>query len=471
MTQPAILRSLLFVCLVAANSASAVAAPPAPPLVARPAAPLVALLAAQPRVEPDTVRGVVFDSLANEPLAGAFVVGNAAGNSVGASAATDSLGQFVLVSEETITQLTAYHPALDAMGLGAVSAFRPARTDRWHAAYVATPSLTTLWPKVCGSGKPDPQRTGIITGTARLADNSTRVSGARVLVQWQSVFSDSRSVRELDVVTDSVGNYVLCGVEEFAEPRMVALSAQAQSGAIALPSQVRPLRRVDLVLSPNDAPRVPLRGRVRNEQGAGVEGVRITLDGVDGEWVTSREGTFSVTDAPLGTRMLSLRAVGYSPVSQVVEVLGGIMPLLEIPLERTVELEGVRVTERVDIRRVRSDFESRRRAGWARFVDSTAIDKAPFVRAALNMVQGITVRPRGNAPTTEFEILGRNGCQAHLYMDGTISDTEEVNRIPKEQIAAIEIYPSVAFAPAQLIRVRADNCAVAAFWTKLGLRP
>ncbi len=447
MSQPATLWRSLFAVAVALTSA--------------------ANLNAQPMAIPDTVRGVVFDSLANEPLAGAFVVANAAG----ASVATDSLGQFVLVSSETVTQLTAYHPALDAMGLGAISARRPARTDRWHSALVATPSLNTLWPKVCGSGKPDPQRTGIITGTARLADNSTRVSGARVMVQWESVFSDARSIRDLDVMTDSVGEYVVCGVEEFAEPRMVALSDQAQSGAIALPSQVRPLRRVDLILSPTDAPRVALRGRVRNERGVGVEGVRVTLDGVEGEWVTSRDGTFSVIGAPLGTRMLSLRAVGYSPVSQVVEVLGESMPVLEIPLERTIELEGVRVTERVDLRRIRSDFESRRRAGWARYVDSSAIDKAPFVRAALNMVQGITVRPLRNAPTTEFEILGRSGCQAHIYMDGTISDIDEVNRIPKEQIAAIEIYASVAFAPATLVRVKADNCAVAAFWTKYGLRP
>ncbi len=422
---------------------------------------------AQPAAIPDTVRGVVFDSLANEPLAGAFVVANAAGVSV----ATNSLGQFELVSNERITQLTAYHPALDAMGLGAITASRPTQTARWYSASVATPSLHTLWPRVCNSRRPEPERPGIITGTARLADNRTRVAGARVLVQWESVFGDSRSLRDLDVVTDSVGDYVVCGVEQFAEPRMVALSQEAQSGAIALPSQVRPLRRVDFVLSPNDAPRVSIRGRVHNERNVGVEGVRVTVDGADGEWVSGRDGTFTVVGAPLGTRMLSLRAVGYSPVSQVVEVLGGTMPLLEIPLDRTVELEGVRVTERVDVRRVRSDFESRRRAGWARYVDSTEFAKAPFVRFALSAVQGITVRPLGNRATTEFEILGRFGCRAHIYMDGTISDIDEVNRIPKEQLAAVEVYTSVAFAPATLVRIRADNCAVAAFWTKVGLRP
>lgn len=455
MTQPSTLRIPLCVWLLATTSAALVAAP------------VAAQLATQPRIAPDTVRGVVFDSLANVPLAGAFVVSSSAG----ASATTDSLGQFELVSAETITQLTVYHHVLDAMGLGAIGALRPARTDRWHSAFVATPSLPTLWSKVCNTRKPDPQRTGIITGTARLADNNTRVSGARVLVQWESVFNDARSIRELDATTDSLGEYVVCGVEEFAEPRMVALSDRARSGAIALPSQVGPLRRVDLILSPNDAPRVALRGRVRNEQGVGVEAVRVTLDGAEGEWVTSLDGTFTVPGAPLGTRMLSLRAVGYAPVSQVVEVLGQAMPLLEIPLERMVVLEGVRVTERVDLRRIRADFEWRRRAGWGRFIDSSTIEKAPFVRAALNMVQGITVRPLRNAPTTEFEIRGRVGCAAHIYMDGTISNIDEVNRIPKEQIAAIEIYSSVAFAPAMLVRVRADDCAVAAFWTKYGLRP
>jgi hypothetical protein len=72
---------------------------------------------------------------------------------------------------------------------------------------------------------------------------------------------------------------------------------------------------------------------------------------------------------------------------------------------------------------------------------------------------------------SEFAIRGRNGCPAHIYMDGTLTNIDEVNRIPLESIAAVEAYSSVAFAPARFIRVMAGNCAVVIFWTKWGLRP
>ena len=413
----------------------------------------------------DVVTGVVYDSLSAEPLGGAFIVASPGG----ATTTSDSLGRFALTSDGRVQQLTVYHESLDGMGLGAIGAIRPPNAERWQNATVSTPSLLTIWPRLCDSRRPDRQRTGIITGTARLADNTTRVSGAKVIVQWQSVFDDKQ--RSEEAITDSLGDYVICGVEELAEPMLAALSSQAQSGAIMLPSQLSPLRRVDLVLASLEAPRAMLRGKVVNGQGAPLANVRIDVDGVADEVTTRDDGTFAVANVPLGSRMLSLRAVGYSPVSQVVDVLTEQRASLVIPLSRTIELEGVKITERVTVRRERSEFDVRRRAGSGRFVDSLQIMKSPFVRAALQMTPGVQVISLGNRATTEFDIRGRDGCQAHIYLDGTASDIDEVNRIPPANIAAVEMYPSVAFAPARFIMVRADVCAVAIFWTKTGLRP
>ena len=66
----------------------------------------------------DTVRGVVFDSLSQRPLAGASVMAEPGGQ----SAMTDDRGQFVLVAPEKITRVTAFHLALDKTGIGSISA-------------------------------------------------------------------------------------------------------------------------------------------------------------------------------------------------------------------------------------------------------------------------------------------------------------------------------------------------------------
>ena len=158
------------------------------------------------------------------------------------------------------------------------------------------------------------------------------------------------------------------------------------------------------------------------------------------------------------------------------EVVEGDNPPLTIPVRQVVELEGVRVTERAILRRERSEFELRKRAGIARFVDSTEIMRAPNVRAAIQLVPNVRVRPGRGA--TEFEILSRNGCPAQVYVDGTLADADFANRLPPENIASIEFYSSVALAPSRYIVVQAPPCvirtddrAVVLFWTKSGLAP
>jgi hypothetical protein len=57
-----------------------------------------------------------------------------------------------------------------------------------------------------------------------------------------------------------------------------------------------------------------------------------------------------------------------------------------------------------------------------------------------------------------------------VYLDGTLANNEEVNRIPLQNLAAVEFYTTVAFAPSRY-QPLGNNCAVVLFWTKYGLRP
>jgi hypothetical protein len=419
---------------------------------------------------PDTVRGVVYDSLAGEPLADAFVVAAPSG----ATTTTDSLGHFTLVSDGRVASLTAYHATLDQTGLGSLGA-RPIGQDRWLGAQLTTPSLNTLWPKLCTTRRPQGVRSVIVTGTARLADNRTRVSGAKVLIQWTPAVPARRGepFETVEVVTDSLGQYVACGAEAFTELSLLALSTEAQSGVIAVPSTVHPLRRVDLVLLHADAiaTRATLRGRIVGRTSQPLANASVSVDGRDSAVVTAADGTFILDSVPLGSRMLWVRSIGYTPVAQIVEVLETGMQPLTIPLETAVELEGVRITERVNVRRDRSEYDLRKRAGIGRYVDSLDIARAPALRALLaGTMRGVTVKElRSN--TSEFMILGRGGCEATIFWDGILATMEDVNRIPKEQLVSIEYYTTTALAPARYIMVARNDCAVVLFWTRAGLRP
>ena len=416
----------------------------------------------------DVVSGVVFDSLLNEPLAGAVLTAFPSG----LTTLSDSLGRFALVSDEPITRLVAFHEVLDRIGLGGLEVRRRDHTRPWTSVQLATPSLLALWPRLCGERRPANARATVIMGTARLADDRTRVAGARVVAQWPrpNYAIGGGDPRTLDTITDSLGNFLLCGVEEYVEPALVAVAAEVQSGVIRLPSEARPVRRVDLVLGPSDASaRGVLRGRVVNEQDAPVPNVRVGVDGVDEEVITGEDGRFVLLDVPVGSRMLWTRALGFSPTMQAVEVLTDPRPSFTIPLQRVIELEGVTVTARSDVRAARVDFEWRKRAGFARFLDSTAIMRVPYLRNALAELPSLRVRAGREA--NSFVITGRNECPAHIYLDGVKAEARDVWELPRELMAAVEVYSSVAFAPAQLVRVAADNCAVVAFWTKWALRP
>jgi hypothetical protein len=317
-------------------------------------------------------------------------------------------------------------------------------------------------------------------GTARLADGVTRVSGAKIMVQWPpSPYSTSGGgLRSAETITDSIGNYVVCGIEEFVEPSLFAVSAEAQSGVITVPADMRPLRRVDLVLgrSGSEAAVAAVRGRVIDENGAPITGMRLRIDGFEGDAVTGSDGVFSFADVPVGSRMLTARAIGYTPIGQVVEVLQGREEPLTIPMQKVVVLEGV--TTKATIRRERAEYDMRRRTGWGVYVDSTAIAKAPFVRSAIQSVRGITVR----GPTvsrsgrvsavraTDFVITGVRGCSAQIWIDGRRASMLDANDLFKSAIASIEVYPSSEFAPSEFVTLP-SQCAVVLFWTKHGLRP
>jgi hypothetical protein len=449
----------------------AFAAAPAPPVGARAAG-----------VVPDTVRGVVFDSLGGAPLAQAFVLADPGGVSV----AADSLGRFTLVGETRIERLTVYHPVLDEVGLGALVMARPEGVARWTDVVVATPSLATIWRRVCDADLPADENRGVLVGSLRLADDRTRVAGAGVTAQWQAILPRTRLPQDeqRSARSDSTGAYALCGVPTVGEVVMAGASVEYQSGVVQVALADRPLRRVDLVLAPADSrvDRWPtITGRVIGPDQQPVPNAQVAIDGVDGAVEADAEGRFRLERVPPGSRMLAAQAARFVAVAQQVDVLDAGTPEVVVMLDRGLALaglEGIAVTERRVIRREREEFEARRLEGIAVFVDTTAIREAGSLRAALAEVPGLVVQDApGSDDPARFAIYGRGRtfsigtCSVQLLVDGLPATLEELHSIAPAQFAVVEVYRNVSFAPERFARFAENDCALVAFWTQYGLRP
>jgi hypothetical protein len=427
--------------------------------------------AARTSLAADTVRGLVYDSLLAEPLAGALVKAMPGGETV----VSDSAGRFVLVSARPVEAVQAIHTELDQIGLGELHAVRARsddpRGDATRDLVLATPSRQTIWRQLCGLMPLSGAMGGIVYGTVRDGDGRTLLSGAAVDLQWESLKLRADTVPRYEARTthsDTLGQFVFCGVQEFGQAGIAARADARQSGNVLLYAEARPVRRVDLVVGAANAPAVLVQGTIQDEQGNPVRDASVEIDGVEQAARTDTAGAFTLVGVPIGSRMIAARKVGLLPTLQVVDVLASMSPL-SLLMERGVSIEGVTVTARRTVNRTMRDLLERKRAGFATFLDSTKVMQFPRTQSVLRMVPSISVYPDSNG--FDFIVAGRLNCGASIYIDGVKVDSPELASLPMEDIAVIETYGTDTFAPPQFRSFTKMPCAVVLVWTKHRLRP
>lgn len=418
----------------------------------------------------DTVRGVVFDSLGGSPLAGAFILTDVDG----VTTTTDSLGRFLVSAARRIMRLQAFHDVPERLGLGGLVAERPRGALSWNAS-LATPSLETVWGRLCEGRRPAEGSGGIIFGSTRLSDDTTRLGGVLVEAQWELPRASSDSVLlyvSRRTRTDSLGNYIICGVRERVDAAVVGLSAEYHSSTVLLSDDELPIRRGDLVLGRRDS--VPLgvvvSGTVVDGDGVPVPDATVQIEGAEALRSDSL-GRFLSASVPTGTRMLFARKVGYVPLVMPLDVLDRGVRERTLVLEKGTVLAAVTVTAVRARSRDQREFQERQLAGFARIMEGSQVKKFPQLRSAISMIPGLTVvgGVRGN-----FAILGRvgsggNRCQATIYIDGIVADMDYLGMMNTDEIAALEAYPSGMYAPARF-RTLGDACAMLLVWTRAHLR-
>ena len=405
-----------------------------------------------------TVSGIVHDSIARRPLADAMVqlVAPEGAPSFVRAVQSDSLGRYLLSDvPDGRYMLGFFHPIVDSLGLA--PPVREVHVIRQHPLRedLAIPSPSRLRTAICGPTSREDSG-AVVVGTVRNAFTDAPVDGASVTGEWIELSiratGMTRRIERLSATTGDNGWFALCNVPRDGVMELVAVRG-ADSTA-----------RIDVHV-PND-------GFLRRELYIGIGGdvaagaartgnVRLTgtvLTAAEGRPLaealvsivggpqarTNEAGQWTIANAPAGTGMLEVRAVGYYPERRPVNVFAGAAPVHITLSTLKAVLDTVRVTASRVTDQNRSGFMERRRTmGTGKFLTAEDIARRNpiFASDIFRSVSGVYV-------DTGIRVRGAFGeCSPALYIDGrpyppmAELTPDDINVwVEPRRIAAIEVY-------------------------------
>ena len=437
-----------------------------------------------------SISGIVFDSVAGIRLTGATVQLVRDDNATRSHmAVSDSLGRYTLHGLSDGRYIIGFfHPMLDSLGLEPpvkeviVSGATERRVD------LAIPSPARIRATICGP--PSLVDSGaMVIGFVRDARDGRPAPHVRITGEWREMsFTSSGIVSSsprLVSVSLENGWFAMCGVPRGGTMGLTATRGEEMSGIVEIQVPANGFARRDLFIAsaplviPSEAldtrgarrdartvrrGDVRLHGTVRRSTGEPVAGAQVVL--TEGPYTTTdADGEWVLSDAPAGTRMLEVRALGLYPERVAVNVVPGAPPIHVSmnTLRAVLDTIKVRATRLADM----SGFDGRRRNGMGRFLGQRDIMRHPGreLTDILQMQPGVRVQRHADGSTALF-IRGEMECEAELYIDGhymfTASDLDAWVR--PERVIGIEIY-SATMAPPQFRRPL-GGCGSVVIWTR-----
>ena len=439
--------------------------------------------AARPAAAADTgltaIVGVVFDSVAVEPLRQAFVqVVRRDDPTVARGTTSDSAGRFRLDSVPAGEYVIGFqHPRLDELLLESPLLGIRVGGAPTQEVFLGIPGAGSLARSFC----PGADTTAALVGRVRDADSSVAAGGATVVVSWLETTIERnalrRQIRAVNTTADAEGRYTLCGI-----PGDAAVSARASapggrtSGEVAVTIPAGSLMQRDMLVAvPGAARRGTARvaGRVRKADGSPLAGAQVQVFGSGRTATTDASGAFTLDALPPGTSTLEARAVGYTPERRPVDLENNQLATAELTLDAlppvldTVVARGRNTGPATELTR----FRQRQSGGMGRFLGPEDLARRNAVSPGdlLRTLPGIQIVPRGSRSAS---ITIRN-CRPSVFVDGMFiagaaGDLGAV--VQAHEVTAVEVYPSASETPPEFQRVSA-GCGAVAFWTKAKIAP
>jgi hypothetical protein len=432
-----------------------------------------------------TVAGMVWDSIAGGPLAGARV------SVAGHGAVADSAGRFSITGLTAgAYQLTFTSPRLDSLRYAPPPVRVAVREGETMQQVLAIPPLAVVWASACGFA---PAGTGTLVGVVR-GPTGQPAPGVRTSVQWAGEQPGTAGA-----TTDSAGVYRACGVpaEVPLTVRVAARDASVSVSDVRVAAD-RP-HREDLALpaprtavGPGAAAAEGVSGVVRDAEGrplAGAEvrvGGRPTVTDARGRFRVGRVGSgthaVAVSHAALGSRTV---AVPLPDQAVEVELRPGPGTTLAASVQRVVQIAGIGA--RAQARRPGLDmqgFYDRQRQGLGVFLTGQSLRRVAGGRLAntLRTVAGVRIVEGGSALNPRTFAMGTRGstgvgqagaCWMDVYLDGMLvagqglgaARSLSLDEIPMADVEAVEVYRGPSEIPIQY-RGSTSACGVILLWTR-----
>lgn len=454
---------------------------------------------ATPRVQGATVRGVVRDSIAGGPLPGASVQLVDADRPArwSRTVLSDSMGRFTFADvPDGAYTLGFLHTMLDSLGLEPPMRGLQVRRGRDVRADLAVPSPARLRAAICGTTAQSDSATlgGVLVGIVRDAKTRAPAAGVAVRGEWLEFTLwpkgiDKRQPR-LDVTTGANGWFALCQVPTSGTMFLRATRGADSTDLVEVSVPAHGFLRTELYLGASrtvvlgaaapDSLALPrkvlhlgderLRGTVKTVVGGRpLAGALVRI--ADGpQTTTDDQGAWSLAQVPGGTRVLEVRAIGYYPVRQSVDVVGDAPPLELSLITFQSMLDTVRIVASRVADRSAGGFDFRRRSGMGRYITAEQIERRQyyFLSDLFRMVPG--VRLEGTGFDRQYLVRSDFGgyCSPSVYVDGlylwTLSADELDNIVDVRRVTGIEIYAG-ATTPLEFQQAL-SGCGAIVIWTK-----
>jgi hypothetical protein len=212
---------------------------------------------------------------------------------------------------------------------------------------------------------------------------------------------------------------------------------------------------------------------------------------------TDSSGQFRLAGIPAGRRVVSIRLLGFAPVSHVLSFTAGDSTEADFTLvPMMLKLAGVTVKAAAPVVDKLADFERRRAAGFGHFLTRDILDKNENRRMSEIMALIPGQRTQRSKNSNAAWVIGGRGtqsflrncsqrdpsdaakgatcaCYAAVFLDGALvfggNDGEmlfDINSIQPRDIAGVEYYNGPATMPAEFNGTRL-TCGALVVWTRV----
>lgn len=222
---------------------------------------------------------------------------------------------------------------------------------------------------------------------------------------------------------------------------------------------------------PNVAGR-ELVGFVRDSSGLGIEGAAVELGGVVGR--TDARGAFRLYTGPIDTVTLSVRRLGFAPVSALLSARNRQWDTVVVELERVAQqlapstTSASAATRRLGLR----DFEERRDKGLGEFVTRADIVARNTMRPSdvVRTTRGVRlVKLASGGFGVRFAAFAgkRPNCVPNMWIDGQLARGAELDDLTANDIEAMELYENWTSTPVEFSKGPSLPCGTIVVWTRI----